>query len=410
MKLQAHQSAAAGGARGRGRRLHVPRHADPPARLIAVASDVSASQLPVVRAARAGGAAGTRARDWAERSGQDEPARGDSRRDAGVLAAHTHGRAARALRRRGRSRGGRGPPRRGGARDRADDRARRGRSARGSNGAPLRAAEQLRARRRTLVFTPDRLGVVKGAPAVAARVLRPRRSAASLPARATPAGRVRRCGRAAERRAAPRCRRLLESLRQSSRGRERVADARRGTRDEPARSARRPRPRVRRAGRTSSVSAAAAASLRGRASDPRGARRSFLTRDLERGMTVARPAPRRRASSHPSTAISGASARRGNSDSRSSRCCSPRPKRSTTRSGVPPLLLLDDVLSELDPARRRILAERVRGAGQALITATDRRDAAGGARSAARGHARSRGLMEPVGEGVREELRRLGAE
>ncbi len=41
------------------------------------------------------------------------------------------------------------------------------------------------------------------------------------------------------------------------------------------------------------------------------------------------------------------------------------------RSGVPPLLLLDDVLSELDPERRRILAERVRGAGQALITATD---------------------------------------
>ncbi len=41
------------------------------------------------------------------------------------------------------------------------------------------------------------------------------------------------------------------------------------------------------------------------------------------------------------------------------------------RAGVPPLLLLDDVLSELDPARRRILAARVAGAGQALITATD---------------------------------------
>jgi DNA replication and repair protein RecF len=41
------------------------------------------------------------------------------------------------------------------------------------------------------------------------------------------------------------------------------------------------------------------------------------------------------------------------------------------RTGVPPLLLLDDVLSELDPQRRRILAERVRGAGQALVTATD---------------------------------------
>jgi DNA replication and repair protein RecF len=41
------------------------------------------------------------------------------------------------------------------------------------------------------------------------------------------------------------------------------------------------------------------------------------------------------------------------------------------RTGVPPLLLLDDVLSELDPARRRILADRVGSAGQALVTATD---------------------------------------
>jgi recombinational DNA repair ATPase RecF len=35
-----------------------------------------------------------------------------------------------------------------------------------------------------------------------------------------------------------------------------------------------------------------------------------------------------------------------------------------------PLLLLDDVLSELDPGRRRILAERVAAAGQTVITAT----------------------------------------
>jgi len=41
------------------------------------------------------------------------------------------------------------------------------------------------------------------------------------------------------------------------------------------------------------------------------------------------------------------------------------------RRGAPPLLLLDDVLSELDPSRRRILAERVAGRGQTLITATD---------------------------------------
>ena len=40
------------------------------------------------------------------------------------------------------------------------------------------------------------------------------------------------------------------------------------------------------------------------------------------------------------------------------------------RRGYPPLLLLDDVLSELDPARRRTLAERVAVRGQTLITST----------------------------------------
>jgi DNA replication and repair protein RecF len=42
------------------------------------------------------------------------------------------------------------------------------------------------------------------------------------------------------------------------------------------------------------------------------------------------------------------------------------------RRGVRPLLLLDDVLSELDPGRRQILADRVRGSGQALVTSASR--------------------------------------
>jgi DNA replication and repair protein RecF len=42
-----------------------------------------------------------------------------------------------------------------------------------------------------------------------------------------------------------------------------------------------------------------------------------------------------------------------------------------SRRGYAPLLLLDDVLSELDPGRRRVLADRVRGSGQTLITATE---------------------------------------
>jgi DNA replication and repair protein RecF len=43
------------------------------------------------------------------------------------------------------------------------------------------------------------------------------------------------------------------------------------------------------------------------------------------------------------------------------------------RGEAPPLLLLDDVLSELDPERRRMLVERLRGGGgQAFLTATTR--------------------------------------
>jgi DNA replication and repair protein RecF len=39
--------------------------------------------------------------------------------------------------------------------------------------------------------------------------------------------------------------------------------------------------------------------------------------------------------------------------------------------GTPPLLLLDDVMSELDGPRRRRLAEVLAGRGQAVITATE---------------------------------------
>jgi DNA replication and repair protein RecF len=40
------------------------------------------------------------------------------------------------------------------------------------------------------------------------------------------------------------------------------------------------------------------------------------------------------------------------------------------RRRVPPLLLLDDALSELDEARRRILSERIGAVGQTIVTAT----------------------------------------
>jgi DNA replication and repair protein RecF len=44
----------------------------------------------------------------------------------------------------------------------------------------------------------------------------------------------------------------------------------------------------------------------------------------------------------------------------------------SVRRDAPPLLLLDDVLSELDPARRRVLATLVSGMGQTVVTATQR--------------------------------------
>jgi DNA replication and repair protein RecF len=47
----------------------------------------------------------------------------------------------------------------------------------------------------------------------------------------------------------------------------------------------------------------------------------------------------------------------------------------TAAGGEPPVLLLDDVLSELDPRHRRLLMDAAAGAGaQVLVTATDARD------------------------------------
>ena len=42
----------------------------------------------------------------------------------------------------------------------------------------------------------------------------------------------------------------------------------------------------------------------------------------------------------------------------------------TDQGGIPPLLLLDDALSELDAERRRLLSTRLGSVGQTLVTAT----------------------------------------
>ena len=99
--LQADQPAAPGRARGRDRRLHVPDHADPARGLIVAHVTLrnyrSYASLDLDLTAR------DRARRRRERRRQDEPARGAARRDAGLLAAHAHRRAAVRFGERGRS-------------------------------------------------------------------------------------------------------------------------------------------------------------------------------------------------------------------------------------------------------------------------------------------------------------------
>jgi DNA replication and repair protein RecF len=233
------------------------------------------------------------------------------------------------------------------------------------NGAPLRVAEQLRTELATLVFTPDRLAVVKGGPAVR-RAYFDRVLGRLSPARASLAAEY---GAAVAQRNAA-LRRVAAGL--SSRdalapwteqiatlGRE-LVEARTGVVALVARgfaevgeSLGLPSARMRYEGEPPTVAA-----LEGR-----------LDRDLERGTTGLGP--------HLDDVALSSGAR----DLRS--FGSQGEQRLTVlalllaeaeliaeRRGFPPLLLLDDVLSELDPDRRRVLAERVLASGQTLITAT----------------------------------------
>jgi DNA replication and repair protein RecF len=234
------------------------------------------------------------------------------------------------------------------------------------NGAPLRAAEQLRALTSTLVFTPDRLGVVKGPPA-ARRAYFDRVLGRFAPARAAlPAeyGAVVAQRNAALRRAVTGVsgRAAIEpwSERVAALGAELVA-ARLEVLAllEPAFSER------------ADEFGLGAVSLRYDGEPPAPERlAAVLDRDLERGVTSLGP--------HLDDVVIAA----GDRDLRSFGSQGEQrlallalllaeAETIADRTGVPPLLLLDDVLSELDPGRRRILAARVRSAGQSLVTATD---------------------------------------
>ncbi|HVS86410.1 MAG TPA: DNA replication and repair protein RecF [Gaiellaceae bacterium] len=234
------------------------------------------------------------------------------------------------------------------------------------NGAPLRAAEQLRAETATLVFTPDRLAVVKGPPATrrayfdrALGRLAPAR--ASLPAEYGAA--------VAQRNAALRRTSLGASSRDAiepwteqvaALGAELVA-ARRETLAalQPA--------FAERAGELGIPDAA----LRYEGEPPtREQLEARLDRDLERGATSLGP------HLDDVTVVSSDRELRSFGSQGEQRLVLlalllAEAELIAERRGAPPLLLLDDVLSELDPGRRRILAARVARSGQALVTATD---------------------------------------
>jgi DNA replication and repair protein RecF len=228
------------------------------------------------------------------------------------------------------------------------------------NGAALRTAEQLRSETATLVFTPDRLGVVKGAPA-ARRAYFDRVLGRLAPARAPLPAEY---GAAVAQRNA--------ALRRGSHAiapwTEQVAEL--GAQLVAARK------------ETLALLAPPFAERAGELGLPEGELRydgevptvaaleERLERDLERGVTGLGP------HLHDIVIASGARELRSFGSQGEQRLAMlalllAEAELIADRRGVPPLLLLDDVLSELDPARRRILAARVARAGQALITATD---------------------------------------
>jgi DNA replication and repair protein RecF len=234
------------------------------------------------------------------------------------------------------------------------------------NGAPLRAAEQLRSLVSTLVFTPDRLGVVKGPPASRRayfdRVLgRFSPTRAALPAEYG--------GAVAQRNAALRRvgsgvsgRDAIEpwSERVAMLGAELVA-ARLETLELLAPSF---------AARADELGLGAVA-LRYEGEPPTlEGLAAALSRDLDRGVTSLGP--------HLDDVVLSADGRdlrsfgsQGEQRLALLALLLAEAETIAERTGVQPLLLLDDVLSELDPGRRTILAARVRTAGQALVTATD---------------------------------------
>jgi DNA replication and repair protein RecF len=234
------------------------------------------------------------------------------------------------------------------------------------NGAQLRAADQLRGEIATLVFTPDRLSVIKGGPAARrayfdralgrltpARAALPAEYAAAVAQRNASLRRV--AGGYSSREALAPWDAQVVAL-----GTELVA-ARRATLEalsqpfaSQAAALGLPEAELRYTGEPPSAEAVAAR----------------LERDLDRGVTGIGP--------HLDDVIVAAGPRelrsfgsQGEQRLALLALLLAEAELVAERRGVPPLMLLDDVLSELDPERRRILAERVVALGQTVVTATD---------------------------------------
>jgi DNA replication and repair protein RecF len=231
------------------------------------------------------------------------------------------------------------------------------------NGARLRAAEQLRAEVSTLVFTPDRLVVVKGGPA-ARRAYFDRVLGRLSPARA---GLSAEYGAAVGQRNAA-LRRVSQGLstrealapwnEQVSRLGAELVDGRAETVAELV-------PRFReRADELGLFEAGLGYDAKAPSIEELEAR---TDRDLERGATGLGP------HLDDIAVLSGERDLRAFGSQGEQRLAVlalllGEAELLEDRRGTRPLLLLDDVLSELDPERRRILADRLRMAGQALVT------------------------------------------
>jgi DNA replication and repair protein RecF len=234
------------------------------------------------------------------------------------------------------------------------------------NGAALQTAEQLRAQTATLVFTPDRLGVVKGAPAArrayfdrALGRLSPARAQLSAEYGAAVAQRnaaLRRVSAGYSSRDAlvPWTQRVAELGAELVTARREVLSLLAAPFAERAGELGLPDAELRYDGSPLTVAALEAR----------------LDRDLDRGVTGLGP--------HLDDIViaSGTRELRSFGSQGEQRLAVlalllAEAELIAERRGSPPLLLLDDVLSELDPARRRILAARVASVGQALVTATD---------------------------------------